>query len=64
MIRSQVMKIVKGLKEGTMLTKAQREELAAKKEAEKEQPFMIWKEGEEEEENTKGPMHIPAPKVP
>ena len=61
----KVTKIVAGLKNGTILTKEQREQRRAEKEEARTAVHMIWSaEDDEAEESTKGPMHIPAPKVP
>jgi len=52
----KVMQIVKGIREGRISLE--------KKDEKKPEIFMIWKEDEDIEERKRGPIHIPAPKVP
>jgi ribosome biogenesis protein ERB1 len=60
-----VWKIVLGLRRGTILPRAEKEALQEKRKQEEQNAFMIWKDGEDEDErDSKGPMHIPAPKMP
>ena len=63
----KVAKIVKGLKDGTILPRAEREKKKAEAKAAAEAAHLIWSAADDDLDGLdarKGPMHIAAPKLP